>query len=442
MIIGYDGSRAFIKDKTGTENYSYQLLQALAKIDKDLLRSRYRDSIALARRTLPFTDVKGKKNQYIIYIRPGVNPGGNWPKNFRFKTINWPRFWTQAGLALQTFKDQIDVLFIPAHTLPIIKKPGLKIVVTVHDLGSEYLPSMHQVKQRLYLSLMQRYQLQTATKIIAVSKATKDDLIKKVGCDPKNIEVIYEGYDKKLFKPIKSDLLVNRLIHCNLQPKTYFLFVGTVQPRKNIERLIKAYARFLEMGSEKWEIDSLMSRSLDIKISNDQYQKYPTSHIKKIKLVIAGSKGWLSDDIYKLPKRLGIEKWVKFLGYVPEKDLPALYSGALALTFPSLFEGFGLPIIEAQACGCPVLTSNISSMSEIAGPTSSRTRLGAGLRGVNKGAILVNPYNVDEIASAMIEVMDEKIRSKLMKAGFENVKRFSWENCGRETLEVLEEAAK
>ena len=207
MVIGFDGSRSFASRRTGTENYSYQLLKALAKIDE--------------------------VNQYIVYLRPDFRQKDiqEFPNNFKFQISNFKFLWTQAGLALQTFKDKLDVLFVPAHTLPVIRKPGLKTVVTVHDLGSEYLSSMHQFKQRLYLSIMQRYQLKTATKIIVVSKATKDDLIKRVGIEPDKIAVIYEGYDKELFKPIKDEALVNSLIHYDLQPKTYYLFVGTVHPR-------------------------------------------------------------------------------------------------------------------------------------------------------------------------------------------------------------------
>lgn len=356
MVIGFDGSRAFISKKTGTENYSYQLLTALAKIDRN--------------------------NQYIVYIRTQGQAFQGWPSNFRFRQINWPRLWTQAGLAMRTFKDKLDVLFVPAHTLPLIRKPGLKTVVTVHDLGSEYLPSMHQVKQRIYLALMQRYQLKSASKIIAVSNATKKDLVNRIGISPQKITVIYEGFDKQLFKP-----------SFNPQPKNYFLFVGTVQPRKNLERVIKAFASYL--------------------------------HGNKGQFVIAGSKGWLSDGIYQLPKKLGIENQVKFLGYVADKDLPALYSGAKALLFPSLFEGFGLPILEAQACGCPVITSNISSMPEVAG----------------RGAILVDPYNIEDIVKGMKRVKGKGEREKLIEQGFKNVKRFSWEKSARETLKVLETAS-
>src|SRR3989338_9819306 len=174
MIIGFDGSRAFSKKRTGTENYSYQLLKSLSTIDK--------------------------KNQYIVYLRPGVEVGESWSENLTFKVISWSRLWTQGGLVIQTFIDDLDVLFVPSHTLPIIRRPGLKTVMTVHDLGAEYLPKMHQLKQQLYLKYITKYQLRSATKLIAVSKATKEDLIKKVGVDEKKISVVYEGVGQEKFK--------------------------------------------------------------------------------------------------------------------------------------------------------------------------------------------------------------------------------------------------
>jgi len=395
MVIGFDGSRAFQEGRTGTENYSYQLLKSLLGLDS--------------------------KNKYIVYLSPTKNNTivtniVGWAKNVEVKVINWLRLWTQGGLAVQTFRDKLDVLFVPAHTLPVIRRPGLRTVVTVHDLGSEYLPSMHQLKQRLYLGFMQRRQLKTATRIIAVSKATKDDLVKRVGIDPEKVNVVYEGYDKDLFNPVKGDILVNSLRQYGLKSEEYFLFVGTVQPRKNLERLIEAFSVFCHSGAKRSEaIESRSYRSAKAFLQDD-----------KLKLVIAGSKGWLSDEIYELPKKLGIEEKVKFLGYVPDEDLPSLYSGAVALTFPSLFEGFGLPILEAQACGCPVLTSNISSMPEVAGPASAG------------GAVYVDPYSIDDIVKGMERIENGELRMENVKQGFENVKRFSWEKCAAQTLEVFE----
>ncbi len=375
MTIGFDGSRAFTSKRTGTENYSYQLLKALAKIDS---KNQY---IVYLRASLSV--IATPRSGEAIYSKQDRHVAGaprdddyKWPENFKFQVIKWPRLWTQGGLSLQTFKDNLDVLFVPAHTLPVIRKPGLKTVVTVHDLGSEYLPQMHQIKQRAYLGLMQKFQLKTATKIIAVSKATKEDLVKRMGIKPENVTVVYEGYNRDIFRPIPY----------TLNPKPYFLFVGTIQPRKNLERIIRAFAK-----------------------------------IEDKSLVIAGSKGWMSDKIYELPKKLGIENRVKFLGYVADEKLPALYSGAEALIFPSLFEGFGLPILEAQACGCPVITSNISSMPEVAGD----------------GAVYVNPYSIEDIIDGIRKIEDGRLRMEKIKQGFENIKKFSWEKCAKETLEVL-----
>ena len=362
MIIGFDGSRAFNKHKTGTENYSFQLLQHLSKIDTE--------------------------NNYVIYIRPGFEIEKGWPGNFKFKVLNFKLLWTQVGLALSTFTDPLDVLFVPSHTLPLIRKPGLKTVLTVHDLGAQYLPQYHQLKQRLYLSFVTSQQLSSATKLIAVSQATKDDLHKQIGIPTAKISVIYEGVNHDL-KPIKGDILRDTLRQYDLSANNYFLFIGTIQPRKNLERLINAYGKLFTP--------------------------------KAPQLVLAGSRGWLSDEIYKLPAQLKIASAVKFLGYVPDQHLPALYSGATAFVFPSLFEGFGLPVLEAMACRCPVITSNLSSLPEVAG----------------RGAILVDPYSVDDISQAMSKVMNPEFRMKLQEKGFKQVKRFSWEKTARETLQIL-----
>lgn len=366
MIIGYDASRAFSEKPTGTENYAFQILRHLAIIDHT--------------------------NNYHIFVRQ--NPritAKDWPSNFKFIIIPYPRLWTQFGLAKQTFTDKLDVLFVPSHTLPIIRKPGLKTVITVHDLGAKYLPKMHQLKQQLYLKFMTDVQLKTASHIIAVSKATKDDIIYNLQIHPDKISVVYEGYNEKLFKPNKVKPL----------PYPYFLFVGTIQPRKNLERLIKAYAQG--------------PRTLP-------------------HLVLAGSKGWMSEEIYELPKKLGIEKYVKFLGYVPDEKLPALYSGAEALLFPSLFEGFGLPILEAFSCGCPVLTSKVSSMPEV---TRVSDVIPSAVEGSHYAAILVDPYSIDAIAEGIKQIMDQKVKEKLVKEGFKQAKKFSWQKAAQETLQVI-----
>jgi glycosyltransferase involved in cell wall biosynthesis len=362
MRIGFDGSRAFLKDRTGTENYSYQILANLAKIDH--------------------------QNNYTVFLRPGSTSPKGFPDNFTFKTINYSSLWTQLGLALETFKTPLDILFVPAHTIPLIRKPGLKTLITVHDLGAEYLPKTHQIKQRLYLGFITNWQLKGATKLIAVSEATKKDLIGKVGLSSKKIKVVYEAVDKNIFKPAKNDALVSTLINFDITKEKYFFFVGTIQPRKNLARLIEAFAKF----------------------SPDQ---------PEMKLVLAGSKGWLSDEIYSLPKKLNIEDKVKFIGRVTDPELVSLLTAASALTFPSLFEGFGLPILEAFACDCPVLTSNISSMPEVAG----------------EAAVQVDPYSVEDIAEGLTKVLEN--RTKLIQLGKRQLEKFLWEDSARKTLQIL-----
>lgn len=167
MRIGIDASRAFILQPTGTENYSLYLIKALAKIDR--------------------------KNTYTLYVRRPLNA---LPPNFHFKIIPWPYLWTQLGLALECLIHPPDVLFIPAHTMPLIRRPRLKTVVTIHDLGAEFLPEYHQYPQKLYLNKSTKYAVAHAVRIIAVSKSTKRDLIAKLGADAKKISVIYEGYEK------------------------------------------------------------------------------------------------------------------------------------------------------------------------------------------------------------------------------------------------------
>lgn len=367
MTIGFDGSRSFISYRTGTENYSYNLLRALAKLDC--------------------------VNTYKVYLRPGCKVEGTWPSNFQFSIINPPVLWTQVGLALRTFFDPLDILFVPAHTIPVIRRPGLKTVMTVHDLGSEYLPGLHKFKQRLYLKFVTDIQLKTATRLIAVSQATKIDLMQKVGVGEKRIAVVYEGSNFKQKNDLKSDTLKDVLKSYEIENSKYILFVGTVQPRKNLARLITAYRGLCNI---------LGKNTPD--------------------LVIVGNRGWLSDEIYRLPKVLGIGDRVKFLGRVSDQDLPYLYKGAKFFVFPSLYEGFGLPILEAFSLGCPVLTSNVSSMPEVAG----------------NAAVLVNPRSSEEILDGMVKLCtDDKLKCGLVEKGYKRVRIFSWEKAAIQTLKVF-----
>lgn len=369
MLIGIDASRAFLPNRTGTENYSYQLIRALTEID------RY--------------------NQYHLYTRfPVSQPSLDFalPENFIIVNIDRKKLWTQVGLAREVFFHPPDVLFIPAHTLPLIRRPGLKTVVTIHDLGYEFLPQYHQFPHKLYLNKSTEYAVKFANRLIAVSKATRTDLIQKLNCPKDKITVVYESFDQDRYYPLPEKKISKTLKKLQID-KPYILFVGTIQPRKNITRLIEAF--------------SLLS------------DKFP-----RLTLIIAGNKGWMYDEIFAAPKKLGIEKRVKFIGYTTENDLLELYNHAACFCLPSLFEGFGLPLLEAMACGCPVIASRISSMPEVVG--------GAGL--------LVDPYNTKDIAIKIEQMIENDVlRSGLKKRALLQAKKFSWEKTANETLEVLKQ---
>jgi len=413
MVIGVDVSRAFKDKKTGTENYSWHLLCEFAKLK---IEAKVR-----------------------LYLRR--DPQISFPENFQTRVISLPRFWTQAGLAFECLKDPPDVLFVPAHTIPQVRRPNLKTVVTVHDLGAEYLPQYHKFPSKIYLNWSTKLAVRFATKIIAVSGATKRDLINRLGADEKKIEVIYEGVDHKNFKYPISNFECKKVLEKYKLEKPFVLFVGTIQPRKNVEGLIRAFAKIVSGSTDgKLKIDQkssqqfysasnprdIASRSIQdgsaLVLKKPQKSGQTSSVRDNLSLVIVGNYGWDYEKILSLPKKLGIENRVKFLGYVGEDETPALYNAASVFVLPSFFEGFGLPILEAMACGCPVITSNVSSMPEIAG----------------NAAVLVDPKNDDEIAGKILEVLEnEKLQSELKKKGLARAKEFSWEKCAKETFKVL-----
>ena len=221
---------------------------------------------------------------------------------------------------------------------------------------------------------------------------TKDDLIKHYGVETSKIEVIYLAADE-YFKPLAYEDVQPVLDRLGLVYKKYILFVGTLQPRKNIIRLIDAFIK--------------------LKRKN---------HIEE-KLVLTGGKGWLWEPIIQKIKDAGLSGDIAHLGYVDSADLPAIYNGAILLTLPALYEGFGLPPLEAMKCGVPVVVSNISSLPEVVGDA----------------AVLVNPNSVDSIAEGLLEVLsDERLRGVMRERGIRQAAKFSWQETARKTLVLFE----
>ncbi len=366
MIIGFDASRAQIPNRAGPENYTYNLIKGLLRVDKE--------------------------NGYRLYCK-GDFDLELFADNQELRTIEWPKLWTQAGLALECLLNPPDILFVPAHTIPLIRRPGLKTVVTIHDVGFQKFLEQYQSRWwRLYGGRISNFAARAATHVIAVSESTKKDLVKELKVPPEKIAVVYEGVDREKFQILEFKFKINETKRKYSIDGKYLLFVGTIQPRKNLGRLIKSFS----MLDQRGDLD----------------------------LVIAGKEGWSADEIYAAPERFGVGGRVKFLGYVPTDDIVYLMNGAEALVFPSLYEGFGLPVLEALSCGCPVVTSNISSLPEVVG----------------EAGILVDPYNVEDIVQGIRGVLDLSIqeREDLIKKGLKQADNFSWEKTAQETLEVLE----
>ncbi len=366
MLIGIDASRAAYAQRTGTENYSLFLIRALLQLDQH--------------------------NQYRLYFSQAPAPDLiPLSANVAIQSIPFPRLWTHIRLSWEMASRPPDVLFVPAHVLPLVHPRHS--VVTVHDLGYLHYPQAHTRWSRWYLRWSTAYNARAATHLIADSVATKRDLIEHCQAPPDKISVVYPGYDPK-FVPERDPEHRDAVRERYHIPGEYVIYVGTLQPRKNLRTLLDAFAVLANQDRD-------------------------------IHLVLAGKKGWLYEPLFAQMQQLGLGKRVHFTGYVPKEDLPGLISGAHLFVLPSLYEGFGMPVLEAMACGTPVICSNVSSMPEVAGDA----------------AILVNPHDAAELVQALQRLLhDDALRRNLVQKGQKQVERFSWEKCARETLAILQTA--
>lgn len=380
MLIGIDASRAAVARRTGTETYSLHLIRALLRLESG--------------------------HRFRLYANVSPPEGLFWPPGAvagtEVRSIPFPRLWTHLRLSAELVVHPPDVLFVPAHVIPLLHPR--RSVVTVHDLGYLHYPEAHLPRDRRYLDWSTRWSARQSVAVLADSAATKADLVQAYGIAADKVHVVHLGRDENLARVDDPAVLAQvrdrygiALRACGDGPR-YLFYVGTLQPRKNLARVIEAFARLAALPD-----------------------------LADVQLVLAGKQGWLYDALFAQVTRLGLAGRVLFPGYVSDDALPALLSGAFAFVYPSLYEGFGIPVLEAGACGVPVITSNTSSLPEVAGDA----------------AILVDPHDVDAIADAMRRVLtDEALRAELVRRGHENVKRFSWEKCARETLAVLVEAGR
>ncbi|MDA1060340.1 MAG: glycosyltransferase family 1 protein [bacterium] len=352
-------------EKAGKGWYTFHIVQNLLRLDRD--------------------------NEYILYAKEGI-AGFQQFKNARLKLIHGKGLFWHNKVISDVKREGVDIFFAPSsYITPALLPHHIKTIVTVHDLVAFLFPNRHNKKAVILEKLFLKRALKRADHIITVSQNTKKDILNKFKYERDKIDTVYcsAGDD---FKPVEKDSLTSFIAKTNL-PKNFFLAVGTLEPRKNYTNLIKAFAKFRE--------------------------KHPSYH-----LIIVGKEGWEFQDIYDEIRENQITKKVHILGYLSGKSLVGLYNLAKGLVFPSLYEGFGIPPLEAMKSGCPVIASYSSSIPEVVGDS----------------ALLINPENPIEIANAMLKLANsEELCEKLRNKGLAQSRKFSWENSAKKLLEILEQ---
>lgn len=385
MLIGIDGNEANVEKKVGISEYSFELLKQ-------------------------FKECQISNVKFQIYLKN--KPNNDLPKeneNWTYRIVNPGKMWTQFGLPLDLYlhKPRPQIFFSPTHYSP--RFCPVPTAISIMDLSYIYYPYMFKKSDFYQLKNWTAYSVKKASKVFTISHATKNDIIKTYKVSEDRVIVTYPGI--KQVSSIKYKVLsMDKLREKYGVKGNYVLFVGTLQPRKNIVRLIEAFSR----------ISSNVARINSNRLEGN-------SRNSGIELVIVGKKGWLYEDILNAPKKFNIVDKVKFLDFVPDQDLEAFYSNAICFVLPSLYEGFGLPVLEAMKYGCPVVTSNISSLPEAGGDA----------------ALYVNPEDVGDITSKIRELIEnDKLKKEMIEKGYKQIKKFSWEKTAKQTLAVLEEIGK
>ncbi len=374
MRIALDAT-AVPRQMAGAGVYTYQLACTLAKSPGD------HELVVLGRPDL-FAGVAGLR---VVPVEP--------------QTPARRLLWEQTLLPSLLERLDADVLHSPHHHTPLVGwravagRGRLRRVVTFHDVTFLLLPQRYPVLRRLYMEAVTRTSARVADAIICPSQAVRRDIVDRLGVSPEQVLAIPEAAGPQ-YRPI--DVAGQRQARERYHlPERFILSVGSLEPGKNRTRLIAAIARL-----------------------RNQQQSSP--------LIVIGQPAWGYQRDFDLVERLGLRDQVRFLGYVPDSDMPAIYSAATVFAFPSLYEGFGLPVLEAMACGAPVITSAAGATAEVAGDA----------------ALLIDPRDTDAIASTLARgLSDGGLRADLTRKGFDRAAEFSWERTARETLSVYEVVA-
>lgn len=370
MKIGIDASRYKHAEATGVEWYSWHIINGLIK---EILAE--------------------KKDELVLYSRGKLDPECGDDGRVEKKVLPGSRLWTLKSLSKEMSMHPPDVLFVPSHTLPL--NLPKKSVITIHDVAFKHLPKAYSFSQYHYLNWSTKFAVKKATKIIVPSEATKSDLIKFFQCKPEKIVVIPHGFSQP--KAVNhEEVLVRSPIFKYFgisKNSPYILFVGRLESKKNLVRLVEAFQEFSK--------------------------KYP-----KYRLILAGKRGVGFEQILKIVNKLELAHKVVMPGYITEEEKAVLYEYAKVFAFPSLYEGFGLPILEAFHYQKPVLCSNVSAIPEVSG----------------EAAHYVDPLKAPEIAEGLEKlVSDGKYVDELVAKGNERLKMFSWEKSCKKTLWTIKE---
>jgi len=356
----------------GNESYAVNLIEALAEIDQT--------------------------NLYTLYItKPAAIDrfANRWP-NFKVRQTlpHTPLVRIPLTLSAELRRHPVDVLHVQFTAPPFAPCP---VVTTIHDLSFEHLPETFKRRSRAQLRLTVRRTARKAALILTLSEFSRRDIIETYAVNPERV-IVTPAAAPTHFKPVADKTELEAIRARYGISANYLLSLGSIQPRKNLTRLIEAYS---------W-----------LRTSR------PASRLPQ--LVIAGKRGWLDDEVFRAARQDGLNESVRLIGYVPEEDLPALYSGAMCFVYPSYFEGFGLPVLEAMQCGAPVIAGNQTSLPEVAGDA----------------ALLFDPFDTRALGEAIARVIDHPdYRAELRAKGRKRAAGFSWIATARSTLKAYESAA-
>ena len=382
LTIGIDFTSAS-RERAGIGRYARELVRALSRVDHT--------------------------NRYVLFVPRDAYAellAYNWSPNFsirraplteRYLAALWHR--ARVPLPVETFIGGVDVFYSPDFLLP--PTFAQRKLVTVHDLSYVRVPECFPAPLLNYLNRAVPPSVARADLILADAASTQRDLVDVYSVPINKVKVLYSGVDPRFRPDVSqaSQARVRELTH----GKPYLLSVSTIQPRKNYSRLIEAFAHLIS--------------NVQFPISNFQ------SLISNLQLVIAGGRGWMFDEIFQTVERLGLQNRVIFPSFFSDEDVPALYAGATLFVYPSLYEGFGLPVVEAMACGLPVVSSNASSLPEVGGDA----------------VLYFDPRDVDAMMAAIQRALtDESLRADLRAKGLIQAKKFSWEKAARELKNYLE----